>query len=240
VPQGSVLGPFLFNIFINDLCNSIQHCNFLIFADDLKIFREISSLRDCHLLQSDINSVCDWCAANSMRLNSNKTRLMSYSRKTNILSFAYRLCHSVIARTTSIKDLGVFFDSKLYFHDHVDFMFSACMKILGLIRSITFRFSSLDCLFLLYCALVRPRLEYASVVWNSITTTDSKKLERIQQKFASDCYYRFFPNLPYSYESASYKLNLPSLSTRRHHLDALFFHTGLSWPEILLFPLRCC
>jgi hypothetical protein len=80
----------------------------------------------------------------------------------------------------------------------------------------------LDCLLSLYTALVRPRLEYASVVWNSTTSTDSKKLERIQQKFASVCFYRFFKNLPYSYVLASNKLNLPSLSMRRH-LDALFF-----------------
>jgi hypothetical protein len=66
-------------------------------------------------------------------------------------------------------------------------------------------------------------LEYASVVWNSITSTDSKKLERMPQKFAPVCFYRFFPNLPYNYVLASNKLNLPSLSMRRQHLDALFF-----------------
>jgi hypothetical protein len=158
-----------------------------------------------------------------MRLNSNKTRVVSYSRKTNILSYDYRLCHSVITCTTSIKDLGVFFDSKLYFHNHVDFLFSERVKLLGLIHSITFSFSSLDCLFVLYFVLVRPRLQYASVVWNSIMSSDSKQLERIQQKFASVCFYRFFPSLPYSYVFASMKLILPWLSTWRHHLDALFF-----------------
>jgi hypothetical protein len=114
---------------------------------------------------------------------------MFYSRKTNVLRYDYRLGHTAIARTSSIKDLGVFFDSKLYFHNHVDFLFSKCIKFLGLIRSITFSFSSIDCLFVLYTALVRPQLEYALVVWNSITATDSKKLERIQQKFASVCFY---------------------------------------------------
>jgi hypothetical protein len=63
VPQGSVLGPFLFNIFINDLCNTVNYCKLLIFADNLKIFRVI-----CFLLQSDINSVSGWCTANSILL----------------------------------------------------------------------------------------------------------------------------------------------------------------------------
>jgi hypothetical protein len=60
VPQDSVLGPFLFNLFINNLCNSISHCTFLIFADDLRIFRVTNSPHDCLLLQSGINSVTAW------------------------------------------------------------------------------------------------------------------------------------------------------------------------------------
>jgi hypothetical protein len=93
-----------------------------------------------------------------------------------------------ITRTSCVKDLGVFFDSKLYFHNYVDILYSECIKLLGLIRLITFRFSSHDCLYVLYLALVRSKLEPASVAWNSITTTDSAKLERIQKKIASVCF----------------------------------------------------
>jgi hypothetical protein len=77
MPQGSVLGPFLFNLFINDLCRSVQYCKILIFADDVKIFRVINSPHDCLLLQSDINSVSDWCITNATRLNTAKTRVVS-------------------------------------------------------------------------------------------------------------------------------------------------------------------
>ncbi|PNF39778.1 hypothetical protein B7P43_G03514, partial [Cryptotermes secundus] len=111
VPQGSVLGPFLFIVFINDLCDSVNYCKFLIFANDLKIPRIIDSPHDFLLLQPDINSVSDWCTANSMKLNIAKTRVVSYTRKTNFLSYKYQLCHDIITRTSSIKDLGVFFDS---------------------------------------------------------------------------------------------------------------------------------
>jgi hypothetical protein len=132
VPQGSVLGPFLFNLFINDLCSTVQYCKILIFADDVKIFRVINSPHDCLLLQSDINSVSDWCFANSMRLNTAKTRVMSYTRKTNFLSYNYQLCRATITRTSSIRDLGVFFDSKLNFHNHVDYVFSEWGRRIGL------------------------------------------------------------------------------------------------------------
>jgi hypothetical protein len=59
-----------------------------------------------------------------IRLNTAKTRVMPYSRKTTVLSYEYRLCHAAITRTSGIKGLGVFFDTKLLFHNYVDFIFS--------------------------------------------------------------------------------------------------------------------
>jgi hypothetical protein len=237
VPQGSVLGRYIFTEFINGLRNSINHCKCLIFADDLKIFRVNNSPHDWLLLQSDINSVSDWCAANTMRLNIAKTHVVLYCRKTSILRHEYQLCHAAITRTSSIKDLGVFFDSKLYFHSHVDFIYSEGGKLLGLIRSITLRFSSLGCLFALYFTLVRSKLEYTSVVWNSVTSTDTKKLERIQQKSAPLRFCRFSPHVPYSYTFALEKLSLHSLRKRRHLLDELFFFFFLLRSVVALNPL---
>jgi hypothetical protein len=66
-------------------------------------------------------------------------------------------------------------------------------------------------------------LEYAWVVWNSITSTDASKLKRIQQKFASVCFYRVFPHVPYIYTDALKKLNLQTLRKRRQHHVAIFF-----------------
>jgi hypothetical protein len=149
VTQGSLLGHFLFNVFINDLCNSIKHCKFVIFADDFKIVCVFISPHDCLLRKSDINSVSDWSAANSMRLYIAKTFLMSYFSRTNVLRYEYQLWHAATTHTSCITDLGVFFYSKLYFHNDVDFLFSECIKLLGLIRSITFRFSFLNCLYVL-------------------------------------------------------------------------------------------
>jgi hypothetical protein len=75
---------------------------------------------------------------------------------------------------------------------------------------------------MLYCTLIRSNLEYAFVVWNFITTTDANKLERIQQKFAALCYYRFLPQVYYTYANALEYLKLQTLRKRRYHLDALF------------------
>jgi hypothetical protein len=75
---------------------------------------------------------------------------------------------------------------------------------------------------MIYCTLVRPKLEHASVAWNSITSTDASKVERIQRKFVSLCHRRFFSHLPYSYANVLNYLKFHTLGDRRCHLDALF------------------
>jgi hypothetical protein len=78
-----------------------------------------------------------------MKLNVDKTKVKTFSRKTNNLIYGYKLFPSTIPRTHSVKDLGVYLDSNLHFHDHVNFIFSHCIKMLGLIRSVTFNYSTL-------------------------------------------------------------------------------------------------
>jgi hypothetical protein len=95
----------------------------------------------------------------------------------------------------NIKDLGDFLDSKLYFHQHVDYISLQALKMLGLNHSVTFAFSTIDSLLMLYSTLLRSRRECASVAWNTLTATDVNKLERIQRKFLSLCHNRFFSHM---------------------------------------------
>jgi hypothetical protein len=139
-----------------------------------------------------------------------------------IFYYQYKLGNSLILPTDCIKDLGVHIDYKLHFHHHIDFLSSLVMKLLGLIRTITFSFSTIDSLLMLYLILVRSKLEYASAVWNSVTITDSNKLERIQRKFAALYYNRFFQDTEYHYNNLLEKLNFLTLHKRRRHSDALF------------------
>jgi hypothetical protein len=132
-----------------------------------------------------------------MNPNLGKIRFISFSRKTTVLNYQYRLGNSPILRADCIKDLGVYIDSKLHFHQHVDFLFSHTMKLLGLIRTITFSFSTLDSLLMLYIAIVRSKLEYAALTGILSRIPTPNKLKRIQRKFAVLCHNRFFQDEDY-------------------------------------------
>jgi hypothetical protein len=172
--------------------------------------------------RTSTSSAQGWCTSNCMKLDIGKTGVISFSRKTNALIYDYKLCQSSITRSHSIKDLGVYTDNKLHFHGHVNYIFSQSTRLLGLIRNITFNLSSIESMLRLYIALVRSKLEYASVVWNSIISTDASKLGRIQQRFAALCLYRFFAQVRYCYALALQESNLHTLHMRRHRLDAVF------------------
>jgi hypothetical protein len=135
-----------------------------------------------------------------MKLNIGKTRVIAFTGKTNVLYYIYKICDSSVTGTDTIKDLGILLDSKLHFHAHVDYIFSQSIKTLALIRTVTYSFSTLDSLLILYLTPVRPKLEYASTVGNSITAPDAKKLERIQRKFVALRQNRFSTHNPVTYE----------------------------------------
>ena len=101
------------------------------------------------------------------------------------IKYSYSYKNITLTRENVINDLGVTLDCKLYFHHHIDRIFSDSLKMLGLISRITSDYCTLDCLTVLYNALLRPKLEYGSVIWNCITQTDSKKLESIKKKFVN-------------------------------------------------------
>jgi hypothetical protein len=133
----------------------VQYSNCIFFADDVKVHREIKSPYDSWVLQSDINNVRAWCISNYTNLNVNKTRVISFCRKTLCHDFDYELSESSITRTDCIRDLGVLIDTNIHFQ-----ILSNAVGLLGLIRTVTLRFTSLHSLLMLHCTLVRPQLEF--------------------------------------------------------------------------------
>lgn len=164
VPQGSVLGPLLFLIFINDIPNEISS-TIRLFADDCVLYRRISSIADQIILQNDLSNIQQWCSRWLMQLNINKCKVMQVSRKRNNLSFQYSVNAKFLTQADSYRYLGVVISSNLTWSEHIQKLIAESAKSLGYIkRSLTSCPPKIRQL--AYETFTRTKLEYASAIWN--------------------------------------------------------------------------
>lgn len=207
IPQGSVIGPTLFAIFINDLPNTCTApCK--IYADDTKVYTKVSTPDDSESLQHDIDSLHEWSDSWQLPFNATKCKVMHIGHNNNEAS--YHMGNTQLETTKAEKDLGVLVDDKLSFRAHAAACVNKANRTLGLIKN---SFYSRDKVTFkrLYEALVRPALEYANVVWGPRFKTDRAKFEKIQQRSI---------NMIVGLNGTTYteklaELNLPTLSYRR-------------------------
>lgn len=183
VPQGSHLGPLLFNLFLNDVFSIFSHCNALAYADDLKLYCSVRTVRDAVGLQRDLDSLSSWCQRNGLFLNIKKCKVVSFHRKTSPMIFDYNLADETLERVNVVRDLGVLFDEKIQFSKHIDAVISKSYSMLGFMKRICSEFEDPEVLKTIYCAIVRSHLEYSSVLWTPNYAVHISRIESIQKKF---------------------------------------------------------
>ena len=228
VPQGSVLGPLLFIIYINDLLKSIRSPSSRIFtfADDTKIVSKISSTSDHTNLQNDLNNTIAWSKLNNMDLNHKKLELISHKLRTdnaNLLLFKELPFHSVydmyhagdtmISPSVNVRDLGIFLDSMLDWRFHYSKIVSKAKQLCGWILC-TFRTRDKTTMLTLYNALVRSRLEYCCEIWSPHLNKDINYIENIQRSFT----FKISGMKEFNYWQRLKKLKLMSLQRRREKM----------------------
>jgi len=134
--QGSSLGPLLFVIFINDICDCIHFSSFLLYVDDLKIYRTVSTVSDSILLQSDLDSIGSWCSNNFLALNLNKCHIVRYAKRSVIIPPTYHINNNPLSVLNEIVDLGVLFDDKFLFNEHLNFILPKAYTMFGFVKRI--------------------------------------------------------------------------------------------------------
>ena len=182
VPQGSVLGPVLFVIYINDLPDVTSNKT-LLFADDTKLFRRVNCVEDCRSLQHDIMKLEEWAEVWLMRFHPNKCKVMTIGRSDISYDYVMRDEDKTITleRSEAEKDLGVIVDGKLQFKEHISSIVMKANQKLSMIQR-GFKFKSKDVICTLYKSIVRPILEYGHAIWFPHRICDIKSLERVQRR----------------------------------------------------------
>ena len=213
IPQGSVIGPLLFIIFINDLPIGM-HNYCMMFADDTKIFGAPGPV-----LQLDVDKASEWACKWQMNFNINKCKVLHFTMQED-LAYEYRMPDNnticTITATNKEKDIGVIFDNNLLFNSHITATVNKCQGILSVIKR-TFTFLDENILTLLYVALIRPIVEYSNVIWTPHLKKHINMIGGIQRRAT-----RMIPTLSnLSYPERLDKLNLFSLSYRRRRGDLI-------------------
>ena len=214
VPQGSIIGPLMFLLFVNDI-PQITSSNIMLFADDTKLWRLIKSIDDVNILQEDLAKIVEWCQKWKLHLNVKKCKYMAIGR--NILyKHNYYMNQIKIENVEFEKDIGVIFDNELEFDRHITEKINKAHSIYGMLRR-TFKHLDEKTFIPLFKSMSRSQLDYASVIWNPYKEKYNEQIEKVQRRAT-----KTLPNLKHlSYVERLKKLKLPCLKYRRIRGDLI-------------------
>ena len=180
VPQGSILGPLLFLLYINDLCNTSKVFKFILFADDTNIFCTGKDRKEVeNLLNSELYNLNKWFEVNKLTLNLTKTKYMIFGNHNENCSVSIN--NDAIEKVDSIKFLGIILDSKLSWNDHIQLVTKKVSRSMGILYRVK-NILNQKSLFTLYCSLVLPYLNYACEIWGNTYASRIQPLIILQKK----------------------------------------------------------
>ena len=179
VPQGSVLGPLLFLLYINDLPESIQF-QVRLFANDTAVYLTVTNMQDSQVLQSDLDSLQHWERTWDMEFNLGKCQVIHITRSKCPVKSRYFMHNQELESVDAAKYLGVTISKDLSWNTHINIITSTANKTLGFVK-INVVTKNKDIKTMAYNSLVRPQVEYTSVVWSPYTKDSINKIEKVQE-----------------------------------------------------------
>ena len=215
VPQGSVLGPLLFLIYVNDI-NGVglsEGSKLVLYADDILLYRAIQSQEDYVALQLDINTLTAWTDSKLLKFNPKKCKAMLLScKKTKTIPQQDLILSGIPLETVEcFKYLGINIACDLSWTKHIQTIASKARRLVGLLYRQFYHCADTCTLRKLYISLVRPHMEYGSLVWDPFSAKDCDILEGVQRFASRVCLKTWQCEYPDMLEA----LELPTLKTRR-------------------------
>ncbi len=209
VPQGSVLAPVLFLIFVNDLPEGLSsYVN--MFADDAKLMKRVKKQEDCWALQDDLKNIHKWSTKWNMEFNAEKCKVLEIGKSQYRPRHDYKLGNVELLKADKEKDLGIIIQNNMSPESHVNKLVRESLSLLANIR-MTFNYLDENIMKKLITAIIRPRVEYAAVAWSPHMRKHIDKIERIQRAAT-----KMIPGMEdMEYQERLNALNLPTLEQRR-------------------------
>ena len=222
VPQGSVIGPLLFLIYINDLPDSVSPATSTkLFADDCLLYRNIKTVEDARNLQNDLDALQRWEADWLMEFNPKKCKILTVTNKRNPLQHTYQIHNEALEEVPTAKYLGISLHQNMKWNHHVNQLSTKANSTRAFLQR-NIRSCPRHIKIMCYKTLLRPVLEYGCEVWDPSTQMLRQRLEMVQRR-----YVRFIFNDFKNSSSVSdmlHKLHLPTLEERRAQYKAIMMH----------------
>ena len=188
VPQGTILGPLLFLLYINDLPNCLSNCEPRMYADDTYLTYAGDCVDSLQLyLNLDLENVHNWLRANKLTLNMTKTEFMLIGSRQRLSTLTDSPTITVndnqVSQVTTAKSLGVTIDNKLDCSSHIDKLTKKVASGIGAIKRIRHLVPQAT-LHLIYQALIQPHFDYCNIVWGNCGITLLNRIQKLQNRAA--------------------------------------------------------
>ena len=230
VPQGSILGPLLFLLYINVIENCPDIISFVLYADDTNAFYSNSCLKTLSsTIQNELDKVVQWLNANKLSINASKTKIVIFKCKNKSQDSQITIKNDIIKQVPSVKFLGVTLDQKLTWTNHINSVLKSITKSTGMIAKLR-HYTNKNTLKLIYYALVYPYITYGNLVWGNTYPTRLQKLLKIQKKIVRLMCFKSYTDHS---EPLFFNLKILNIYKINDHLCSLFMYRCINYNQNL-------